>query len=120
MTGEPLLSLLYGLQTAVTPFMTLFYEPTLNVWFNRWMCAAALLAMAVLIAMVVSGDRPVRGAGLFWLGWFIHATLLPFARIAEARGERARAEAWRARAAEKRNRCARGRTRHSRHSPCIR
>lgn len=69
--AEPLLSLLYGLQTAVTPFMTLFYEPTLNVWFNRWMCAAALLSLAVLIALVVSGDRAVRGAGLFWLGWFI-------------------------------------------------
>ncbi|HUP37231.1 MAG TPA: glucoamylase family protein [Candidatus Limnocylindria bacterium] len=31
-----------------------------------------------------------------WLGWFLHATLWEFARLAEARGERARADAWRA------------------------
>ena len=27
-----------------------------------------------------------------WLGWFLHATSAEFARLAEARGERARAE----------------------------
>jgi cytochrome c-type biogenesis protein CcmH/NrfG len=69
--AEPLLSLLYGLQTAVTPFMTLCYEPTLDVWFNRWMCAAALAALVILIVLVVRGDGAVRAAGLFWLGWFI-------------------------------------------------
>jgi cyclic beta-1,2-glucan synthetase len=31
-----------------------------------------------------------------WLGWFLHATLWEFARLAEARGESARADAWRA------------------------
>ncbi len=30
-----------------------------------------------------------------WLGWFLHTTLWEFARLAEARGERARAETWR-------------------------
>jgi cyclic beta-1,2-glucan synthetase len=30
-----------------------------------------------------------------WLGWFLHTTLWEFARIADARGERARASAWR-------------------------
>jgi cyclic beta-1,2-glucan synthetase len=30
-----------------------------------------------------------------WLGWFLHTTLWEFARWAEARGERARADAWR-------------------------
>jgi cyclic beta-1,2-glucan synthetase len=30
-----------------------------------------------------------------WLGWLLHATLWEFARHAEARGERARADAWR-------------------------
>jgi len=68
---QPLLSLLYGLQTAVMPFMLLFYEPTLDVWFNRWMCAAALVALVILIALVWRGDRVMRAAGIFWLGWFI-------------------------------------------------
>jgi cyclic beta-1,2-glucan synthetase len=30
-----------------------------------------------------------------WLGWFLHATLWEFARLAEARGEGARADTWR-------------------------
>jgi cyclic beta-1,2-glucan synthetase len=30
-----------------------------------------------------------------WLGWFLHATLCGFARLADARGEHARANAWR-------------------------
>ncbi len=30
-----------------------------------------------------------------WLGWFLHATLWEFARVAEIRGERQRAETWR-------------------------
>jgi len=30
-----------------------------------------------------------------WLGWFLHTTLWEFARLADARGERARAKAWR-------------------------
>jgi cyclic beta-1,2-glucan synthetase len=30
-----------------------------------------------------------------WLGWFLHTTLWEFARLADARGERLRAEAWR-------------------------
>ncbi|RIL05060.1 MAG: glycosyl transferase [Proteobacteria bacterium] len=34
-----------------------------------------------------------------WLGWFLHATLVAFAPLAEARGETARAATWRAHAA---------------------
>jgi cyclic beta-1,2-glucan synthetase len=30
-----------------------------------------------------------------WLGWFLHATLWEFARLADARGEHTRSEAWR-------------------------
>lgn len=30
-----------------------------------------------------------------WLGWFLHTTLWEFARLADARGERQRAETWR-------------------------
>ncbi len=39
--------------------------------------------------------REGRGESV-WLGWFLHTTLWEFARLAEARGERTRAETWRA------------------------
>jgi cyclic beta-1,2-glucan synthetase len=39
--------------------------------------------------------RAGRGESV-WLGWFLHTVLAGFAPIAEARGERARAERWRA------------------------
>jgi cyclic beta-1,2-glucan synthetase len=39
------------------------------------------------------GDKG-RGESV-WLGWFLHPTLWEFARVAAARGEHARAEAWR-------------------------
>ncbi len=35
-----------------------------------------------------------------WLGWFLHATLVAFAPLAEARGEATRAASWRQRATE--------------------
>src|SRR5207244_13222763 len=41
-----------------------------------------------------------RGQGeSVWLGWFLHATLTAFARLADARHEEARAAAWRTHAA---------------------
>src|SRR5262249_18405399 len=37
-----------------------------------------------------------RGKGeSIWLGWFLYASLIPFAAIAEARGDFARAAKWR-------------------------
>jgi cyclic beta-1,2-glucan synthetase len=38
--------------------------------------------------------REGRGESV-WLGWFLHSALWEFARLAEGRGERARAERWR-------------------------
>jgi cyclic beta-1,2-glucan synthetase len=42
--------------------------------------------------------RDGRGESV-WLGWFLHATLREFARVAEDRGDQARAVAWREHAA---------------------
>jgi cyclic beta-1,2-glucan synthetase len=42
--------------------------------------------------------REGRGESV-WLGWFLHATLREFARVAEGRGEQARADSWRQHAA---------------------
>jgi tetratricopeptide (TPR) repeat protein len=68
---EPLLSMLYGLQTAATPFMALFYEPTFDVWFDRWLCAGSVCVLVILVLLVLRGDGGVRRAALFWLGWFV-------------------------------------------------
>jgi len=71
-------------------------------------CAAALdrsLALGVHgLPLIGSGDwndgmnrvgREGRGESV-WLGWFLHTALAGFVPIAEARGERPRAERWRA------------------------
>jgi len=71
-------------------------------------CAAALdrsLAVGVHgLPLIGSGDwndgmnrvgHEGRGESV-WLGWFLHTVLAAFAPIAEARGERPRAERWRA------------------------
>ena len=71
-------------------------------------CAAAidvsLEAGAHGLPLIGSGDwndgmnrvgHEGRGESV-WLGWFLHVVLASFAPIAEARGERARAERWRA------------------------
>jgi cyclic beta-1,2-glucan synthetase len=42
--------------------------------------------------------REGRGESV-WLGWFLHVTLHEFARVAEGRGEQARADSWRQHAA---------------------
>ena len=42
--------------------------------------------------------REGRGESV-WLGWFFHVTLHEFARVAEGRGEQARADSWRQHAA---------------------
>jgi cyclic beta-1,2-glucan synthetase len=72
-------------------------------------CAAAIdLSLAVGahgLPLIGSGDwndgmnrvgHEGRGESV-WLGWFLHTVLAAFAPIAEARGERPRAERWRAR-----------------------
>ena len=71
-------------------------------------CAAALdrsLAVGAHgLPLIGSGDwndgmnrvgQEGRGESV-WLGWFLHTVLAAFAPIAEARGERPRAERWRA------------------------
>ena len=71
-------------------------------------CAAAIdVSLAVGahgLPLIGSGDwndgmnrvgHEGRGESV-WLGWFLHTVLAGFAPIAEARGDRARAERWRA------------------------
>jgi tetratricopeptide (TPR) repeat protein len=66
----PLLSILYGVQATVTPFVTLHYEPTFAVWFNPLLCALSLAA-AILVFLLALTKKPTRKIALFWLGWFI-------------------------------------------------
>jgi tetratricopeptide (TPR) repeat protein len=79
---EPLKSLLYGLQTAVTPYMALRYEPPFETWFD-WRLSVISCAVALaLAAMALFSSKGVRHAAIFWLGWFI-LLQLPTAHIVE-------------------------------------
>ncbi len=87
-----------------------YYEPTVSAEHGTLFehCARALdrsLAVGAHgLPLMGSGDwndgmnrvgHEGRGESV-WLGWFLHTTLWEFARVADARGESARAEAWRA------------------------
>jgi tetratricopeptide (TPR) repeat protein len=78
---EPLKSLLYGLQTAVVPFMSLRYEPSFDVWFDWRSSAISLFVAAVFLTAVFRTGKYFRAA-LFWLAWFI-LLQLPTAHIVE-------------------------------------
>ena len=77
---EPLKSLLYGLQTAATPFMALRYEPPFESWFDWRLSAIACAAAIILAVMVFASGKDTRRAAIFWLGWFI-LLQLPTAHI---------------------------------------
>jgi tetratricopeptide (TPR) repeat protein len=79
---EPLKSILYGLQTAVTPFMALRYEPPFESWFDWRLSAIASAAAIILAVMVFASGKSVRRTAIFWLGWFI-LLQLPTAHIVE-------------------------------------
>ncbi len=76
----PFSSFLYGLQTAITPFMELRYEPPKFVWWDNWLCVAALVFLAGIIFAWFRAPRPIRAVCIFWLGWFI-LLQLPTAHI---------------------------------------
>jgi tetratricopeptide (TPR) repeat protein len=67
----PLLSLLYGLQTAVVPFMSLHYEPTYEVWFEPGLVVLSILALVALMAWTARNIKSTGRVAVFWLGWFI-------------------------------------------------
>jgi protein O-mannosyl-transferase len=69
---EPLKSLLYGIQTAVAPFMALHYEPAFDDWFNPALLAVSLLAFAAVWTLAFWNSTPdMKRAALFWSAWFI-------------------------------------------------
>lgn len=63
----PLQSLLYLLQSALTPSAALLYEPRLAVWLSPMRAAAAAAAFTAVLALAWA--RGPRGAVWFWLGW---------------------------------------------------
>jgi tetratricopeptide (TPR) repeat protein len=77
---EPLKSMLYGIQTAVLPFMALRYEPPFEVWFDWRMSVFACVVVGLLIAGVIARGKRARLIGIFWLGWFV-LLQLPTAHI---------------------------------------
>jgi hypothetical protein len=79
---EPLKSILYGIQTAVAPFMALHYEPPFDSWFDARLTAISCAVLMILIAIVVYRRNVIGRAALFWLGWFI-LLQLPTAHLVE-------------------------------------
>ncbi|MDP9174713.1 MAG: tetratricopeptide repeat protein [Planctomycetota bacterium] len=68
---EPLLSIVYGLQTAVMPFMSLHYEPTFHVWFRPQLTSVAIGTAVILFVILFRADSATRRIALFWAGWFV-------------------------------------------------
>jgi len=68
---DALKSLLYGVQTAITPFVDLHYEPTFPVWFDWRLSAISLVLLTTIALLIARAGRPPRLAALFWLAWFI-------------------------------------------------
>jgi tetratricopeptide (TPR) repeat protein len=68
---QPFVSLLYGLQTTVTPFIDLRYEPPFDVWFSRPLTILSAAALVASINVVAKLERPVILAAIFWLVWFV-------------------------------------------------
>jgi tetratricopeptide (TPR) repeat protein len=79
---EPLKSLLYGLQTGVTPFMSLRYEPPFESWFDWRLSAVSCTAALALIVGVLLSGKGVGRAAIFWIGWFV-LLQLPTAHVVE-------------------------------------
>jgi tetratricopeptide (TPR) repeat protein len=79
---EPFQSFLYGIQTAITPFMSLRYEPPFQTWFSARL---AVISCAVVLALVIAAlarGKSTRAGAIFWVGWFI-LLQLPTAHIVE-------------------------------------
>lgn len=76
----PLLSLAYGLQSAVAPFAGLVYEPELAVWLSPWRLALATAVVGGLAVVAWRLEAPPRRVQAFWLGWFV-VTQLPTANL---------------------------------------
>lgn len=68
---EPLQSLLYGVQTAIAPFVELRYEPPMKVWFSWPLSFVSALMLVILIIGVLKSAKPVVLAAIFWLAWFV-------------------------------------------------
>ena len=79
---DPLKSMLYGIQTAVAPFMALHYEPPFETWFDGRLSVISGAVVLLVICAAAMRGKEIRRAGVFWLGWFI-LFQLPTAHILE-------------------------------------
>lgn len=76
----PFVSAIYALQSIVTPFKGLVYEPTIPVWFSlpRLVITGSIVTLLVVFSI---GQRATLGRqAAFWTGWFV-ITLLPTANL---------------------------------------
>lgn len=76
----PVLSVVFTVQTILTPFAQLVYEPTVEVWASVTRAILCVLVVMVVAAGIYLCWSTVRSRLLFWLGWGA-VVLLPMANI---------------------------------------
>jgi Tfp pilus assembly protein PilF len=79
---DPLKSMLYGIQTAVAPFMALHYEPPFESWFDARLSAVSCAVLLLVMVVGAQSKHSIRHAGVFWTAWFV-LLQLPTAHIVE-------------------------------------
>jgi len=68
---QPLVSLLYGWQTTIAPFVELRYEPPVAVWLSWPRIIVSALVLAALWLVIVRSSRTIKLTAIFWLAWFV-------------------------------------------------
>lgn len=76
----PVYSVLFTLQTILTPYFDLVYEPSLQVWWTPWRQAVVFAVMTAGAVAAYRAGPAIRLPLYFWAGWFLLA-LLPMANI---------------------------------------
>ncbi len=76
----PLLSGVYALQTQLTPYLELRYEPRTQVWLSPIRLVVCAVVVAGFVGLARGRDRSARRVLWFWLGW-IGLALLPTANF---------------------------------------
>lgn len=78
----PLLAVGYAVQTVLTPFGELAYEPVLGVWLSYWRLVITACLLGLLGWTVRVHFSTLKYGVLFWFGWFL-LTIAPTANVIE-------------------------------------
>ena len=70
----PFLTIIYTLQTILTPFMELYYEPWVAVWFSGQRTLICLSIILIMICLFIKNKH--KKLILFWSAWFLTGMLM--------------------------------------------